>query len=329
LIAEKNYAEAYRSLAHSLRQSYMDLVARKLKLRAERYLFRLAEDELKLARGNLERGTVPPGAVAGKELDVNEHRVRLATEEEEFAAALRSFARIAGLKELREESIPDELPSPAYSPAHAKTILAEFLRQGGRFTFQAEVSALQAQEADLNYRIARVRLLPKFDAAASQSLQNVTTAGPGTVGQTGVSYQTLMVRMNWAIFDGLEARGRKRHWLANRELHERRAQVAMDAALERAQQLERRLALDAQMMEYADQRLGIAVLGEQQQRDEFKLGNAPETGIQAATASRYQWEARSANARVNFLARWSEFVSLAGLDPVINHLPSRYVRESR
>ena len=42
-----------------------------------------------------------------------------------------------------------------------------------------------------------------------------------------------------------------------------------------------------------------------------------------------QFEANNANVRANFLARWSEFVSLAGLDPAMNHLPARYVREKR
>lgn len=329
LLAEKNYAEAYRSLAHTLRQSYMDLIARKLTLRAARFRYRMAEDELKVARGNLERGTVAPGFVSGKELDVNEHQVQLAGQEEEFAAALRAFARLAGLKEFSEESLPNELARPAYSPALAKTILAGVLRDGGKFTFEAELNALRAQQADLNYRIARVRLLPKFDAAGIYSLQNLTTAGPGTVAQTGVAYQTLALRMTWPIFDGLETRGHKLQALASRELHQRRAQLASEASLERAQQLERRLALDARLMEFGDTRLGIAALGEQQQRDEFRLGNAPESGIAAATANRYEWEARSTSARANFLARWSEFVSLAGLDPVVNHLPARHARENR
>jgi hypothetical protein len=42
-----------------------------------------------------------------------------------------------------------------------------------------------------------------------------------------------------------------------------------------------------------------------------------------------QSHAQSINARAVFLSRWSEFVSLAGADPVLNQLTSRHDREKR
>jgi outer membrane protein TolC len=329
LIAEKNYAEAYRTLVQILRHSYMELVARKMSLKAARFTYQVAVDELKLARSTFERGGISPGDLAGQELTTNEHEVRLAMQEQDFADVLQSFTRLSGAMDLTETAIPDDFPRPTYSSALAKEILAEALRDGGKFSLEAEINALKAREADLNYQIERVRLRPKVDAVAVQSLQNLATAGPNTVVQTGVSTQTVAVRFDWWLFDGYAARGAKREALALREIFERRTRQASEAALERAQQLERRLALDARLLEFSDAKLGIALAGERQRREELELGKTSPVGIANTQAIRLLREAESANARANFLGRWSEFVSLVGLDPVMNQLPARYAREKR
>jgi hypothetical protein len=172
-------------------------------------------------------------------------------------------------------------------------------------------------------------LLPKFEAAGISSVQNLATAGPTSVTQTGVAYQTLALRLNWSIFDGWASRGEKRQALLSRELYERRKQQASEAALEQAQYLERRLGLDARMMEIANTRLVETQAAEQQQRDDFAAGRTSQVGAATAHQSRLDHEAYNANVRAGFLARWSEFVSLAGIDPVMNHLPARYAREKR
>lgn len=327
LMAEKRYAEAYRALAQALRESYMRLVAQKLGLQAARYQHQLRTEDFNRSRAEHERGALPDREFNARELAFAEQGLQLAVAEEEFAAARRGIARLAGTEEIEEESIPDAFPAPSYSPALAKGILADVLREGGQFSFDAEMNALQAQEADLNYRIARVRLLPKLEAAAISSVQNLATAGPNAITQTGVATQTLAVRLDWWIFDGLAARGEKRQALLNREMFERRTQQATERALEQVQQLERRLALDARMLEIAGIRLREAEEEAQRQRDELAAGRAAESAVASARLNLLHHQAHNANLRTSFLARWSEFVSLAGLDPAMNNLPARYARE--
>ena len=329
LMAEKSFTAAARLLAVTLRQSYLQLIVKKAALKQVRLAQQFRTEELKVLRDKRDRGLASTADVAGWELGFNEQAVQLAIVEEDFTAARRLFARLAGLPELPEEEVPDTIPKPAYSSALTHSLLADLLRDGGKFSFEAEVNALRAEEAELNYRIARVRLLPKFDALASYGLQNLATANNNGVSQTGVTIQTVGLRVTWSIFDGLATRGEKQQALATKRLYERRFQTAAEVALEEVQGLGRKLDLDARMLEFGDTRLNVAVLSEQRMKDESQLGNVPQTAIDATRLQRYQAEVNNATARANFLGTWSVFVSRAGLDPLLNTLPARHAREKR
>ncbi|MGH7955723.1 MAG: TolC family protein, partial [Opitutaceae bacterium] len=122
LIAEKNYAEAYRALAVTLRQSYLELVMKKARLRHARHAFKRAESDLDVLKRNASQ--VSPSLISGRELDLREARLELDRVEAEFTAGRRKLARFAGLAELPEDKIADELPKPAYVPALASSITA-------------------------------------------------------------------------------------------------------------------------------------------------------------------------------------------------------------
>ena len=203
------------------------------------------------------------------------------------------------------------------------------LREGGKETFAAQVAALHVQEADLSYRIARVRLLPKFNASASYSLQNTTNATQSSVSQTGVASQNIGVNAQWNFFDGFATRGEKQGAMASKRFYERQLQTAAEAALDQAQALQRELDLDARAMAMSEQRRGLAEFGAKRVKEEVELGVVPASTNGAATENVYFSEAGEGAARAALLARWSEFVSLAGVDPVLNNIPARYVREKR
>ncbi|HVS51463.1 MAG TPA: TolC family protein [Opitutaceae bacterium] len=326
LMAEKNYAEAARQLAVTLRQSYLELVVKKMRLKQARAALELATDDLKLAQERAAHGEIAPGDMAGRELSFREQSLQVATVEEEFAAARRSFARVAGLKELPESEVADEIPAPKYSEATTQAILAGFMRDGGKTAFEAEINSMRATEADLNYRIARVKLLPKLDALLSHSLQNSTNVSGNSVTQTGISTDTIGLHVGWSIFDGFYSRGEKRSALADRRRYEQRSERAAAEALDRAQNLTRRLGFDLQAMDFAQAHVNIAKASQEQLEAELPRGTVSPSMIGATKVSRYQAEADRASMRANFFGRWSELVSLAGLDPAINTLPARYVR---
>jgi outer membrane protein TolC len=221
------------------------------------------------------------------------------------------------------------MAKPVYSPALASSLLAGLLRAGGKSNFEVQVAELHLREADLGYRIASVRLRPKFNATAAYSLQNSTYATPVSVSQTGISQQTIEVNARWSIFDGFATRGAKLEALTDKRYWQRRLQIASETVLDEAQQLERMIALDARAMEFSEIRRAGAEVGVRRAEEEVKRGNAPQTYIDAATGDLRLGEYNNALARAAFLSDWSSFVSLAGDDPALNSLPARYAREKQ
>ncbi|MSU24778.1 MAG: TolC family protein [Opitutus sp.] len=329
LIAQKNHADAYRALAVNLRQQYLGLVAKKASLLFARYALQLVKADLERMEDKLKNGAAAEGDVFGRKLYVDDRSLDLARSEAEFVGSRRAFGRLAGIGDLAEAAIPTEIPAPVYSAPAAGVLVAVLLRDGAKSTFQAEVSALNIRNADLSYRIARVRLLPMFNASAAYTLLNTTNASPVAVTQTGVTQQSVGLNAVWTIFDGFAARGAKLAALADKRLAERQLQAVTEATLDQAQNLERLLALDAQAMQMSEQRRGLAEGVVRRAQEEFKLGNVPQSSIDEATANLRLSESNNALARATFLSRWSEFVSLAGDDPVLNNLPLRYAREKR
>ncbi len=82
---------------------------------------------------------------------------------EDFAHAKRLLLLTAGLLELSDDSIPDEIPKPVYSAEIPEALMRDFGGDGLNETFQAEVYDYQIEESELNYKIAKYRLYPRLD----------------------------------------------------------------------------------------------------------------------------------------------------------------------
>ncbi|MEX2044465.1 MAG: TolC family protein [Opitutus sp.] len=328
-IAEKNYAEAYRLLAVALRSGYVDLVATKLHVRQLRQRQRLREAALATDQEKLASGTISPGHAERQKLAAREAALGLGRAEMQLVALCRAFARLAGLAEFTETNIPGLVPKPVHSAGLASAVVAPLLREGGRSAFEAQVHALNAQEADLRLEIARVRLLPKFNATAGYYLENTTNATLLNVTQQGVERQGFAINAQWSIFDGLATRGARQEALAAKRLAERRLATAAGEAVERVQNLQRLLEIEAEAVELAEERRGFLMEELERTRGEVELGNAPPSRIEQVSADLDQQEAYAAMARANYLRVWSELVSLAGADPALNNLPASHVRHQR
>jgi outer membrane protein TolC len=329
LIAERSYDEAYRLLALNLRQLFLALIVKKAALAQARPALGLAESNLALEREKLGRGMVARNQVSLRELSIREARLHVARLESDFAGDRRRFARVAGIGELAEEEIPSEIPKPAYSPGLASNILAALMSDGAKGIFEAQIADLRIREAGLRYDIEKVRLRPKFYASAGTSLENATTATPDAVTLQGYTRQTVSVNAQWYIFDGLATRGAKMEVLTMKRRQARRLEVVTEEALEHAQQLERQLAIDAEALEISEIRHGIAAEELRRASLEFDLGNLPKTSLAGAESTVRMTEAGLAAARAVFLSRWSELVSLAGIEPVLNNPPVSHGREPR
>lgn len=328
-IAEKNFGEAYRLVLLTLRQSYLDLVTLKSGLVQQRHRQKLREAALESDQEKLVSGLVSPGYVEGQKLTVREHALELERAEVRFLNARRLFARAAGIPELPESEVAGEMPRPAHVPEVSTAVLAAMLRDGGKNTFEAQMYELQVNEAELAYKIARVRQLPKLNVSAGHYLENTTNANELSVTQQGVERQTVRLNAQWAIFDGFATRGAKREALAAKRLYESRMENAAADALERAQGLERLLKVEAAAMEMAETRRAIAIESRRRQSEEVELGNLAATVTEEATSQVLLSEANLAQARAAYLRIWSEFVSVAGADPLLTPFLARHARELR
>ncbi|MDO8543495.1 MAG: TolC family protein [Opitutaceae bacterium] len=329
LIAEKNFAEAYRSLSVLLRQTYLDLMIKKARLQHGRYMFERAQSDLATLKADPTRVSI--AFISGRELDLREAKLELDRSEVEFAAGLRRFARLAGLDGgvLTEEKIADDLPRPTYTPAAASAITARVLRERGAGSYEPQILALRVREAEHRYDIEKVRLLPKFNAGAGYSLDNSSTVGTDRVEQQAITRQNVNITAQWNLFDGFATRAAKMEARSAQRLYQRRLSVAVEALLEQVQALERSLRLDAEHLDISDARYAIAVEGKKRTTEESALGQVAKADIERAEGNILISRANVFTARAKFFADWSEFVSIAGVDPVLQNLPNRHVREKR
>lgn len=326
LLAEKNLAKVYRDLAVLLRRMYLGLVAEKASLKQGREALRLQRENIAVLKERLARGAISPAEVAGEELRLRESTLQQDRREADFLTSRASFSRVAGVPPIAESAIADELPRPVFSAALTTALSAAVLRDGAKSTLEAEMLDLRVREALLRYRIERVRLLPKFSASYNYSLENTTTVGT-SVGQRAVDRQTVGIGGSWAIFDGLATRAAKLDAKIGQRIAEARREAELAALQGQVQALERQLKLDAEQLELVEIRRGMALEGLRRVTEEVALGNIAKGEIDRQQNGVLAAEAQAFQARAALLARWSEFVALAGADPVLQNLPVRHARE--
>ena len=60
--------------------------------------------------------------------------------------------------------------------------------------------------------------------------------------------------------------------------------------------------------------------------DDVKLGYASQATLETSNMDLYVTEFDLTFARTDYLSKWTEFVSTAGMDPAISNISARYVR---
>ncbi len=108
-----------------------------------------------------------------------------------------------------------------------------------------------------------------------------------------------------------------------------RKTAELEALLQQAQHLERQLKLDREGVELAEIRHGLAIEGRRRIAEEAALGNLPKGDVERAEVGILQANAVRLSARAALLSRWSEYVAIAGEDPILNAFPVRYATEQK
>jgi outer membrane protein TolC len=325
-VAEKNFAEAYRLLAVSIREQYFALVGKKILLRNSQFNLKLTKESEAAQQARFEAGSTSQAELTNFKMITEQAQLDADRAQEDYNYSKQVFLRLVGIDSLDEDSIPLGLPHAEFNAPKADAVLTGFVGGGVESTFQSDVYQLYIRQQDLSYRIAKVRLLPKFSANAGISYSNNVQPTASGVNQYKVESETYNVAANWTIFDGFSTRSAKLAALANKRLYERQKQTYVDSTIDQISNMRHQLGFSARSMSLVEVR--TALLGAQVKRlnQDVGLGYASEASRDAGILDLYATEYQQAFARTDFWSRWTEFVSLAGDDPALANLSSRYVR---
>lgn len=320
-ITQKNYAEAYRTLALSLRSQYLGLVARKIAWRNARAAQERAAYNLSVAEAKLGYGTLSQAAMLMPRLAMEDAKLYADRQEEDLAVLLRAFQRLAGLSELSADRIPNDIPNFAYDPAAGTTMLARFQSDSWKENLSIQAAQSWVRVAALNYKQAKYRLYPMFSFGASIAQSNSTSASQNSVSQVGVLSKFYGISASWQIFDGRATKAAQISARANQKYYERLLDNQTNAVLEQARVLEKQVGFSFRALKLAETRNAQNESYAQLKQDEVKQGLASQAESDTALSLVDGSRLNLVNQRLDFLSRWAEFYSLTEGDPALKILP--------
>jgi len=325
-IAERQFADAYRTLATSIREQYMGLIEKRVILRNARFQQHLAEKALATQKARFEAGSVSEAEVQGFNMNVDDTTLAADRAEEDYRYSKRVFTRLVGIDDLSDDLIPLEIPHPEYSASLADAVLSGFVGQGIETTFQSQVYKMNLEQADKNISIAKVRLLPKFAGTASYNQTNNTSISGTSINQDKIQQETFSLQANWTIFDGFATRGTRLSALASKRQTELSEKNYVDSTLDSISYLRHQLGFAQRAMALTEVHDALYASQLKRFREDKDLGYASEATIDVGTLNVNAADLNMELARVTYLSNWTDFISLAGIDPAIDNVPSRYVR---
>ena len=182
-IAERNYADAYRQLIVSVRTQFMTLIGKKIGLRNADFALQQAEEALAAAKDKITAKTLPPGADIGAQMAMDDARLTRDRMIEDLENSVRIFALSIGKADFGTQNIPNEIPRPSYEPDTAAQLLQRFVQEQGEKTYAIANLRDEIKQAELSYRMAKVRLRPMIGFSAYFSQQPTVSVGSGPVQQ--------------------------------------------------------------------------------------------------------------------------------------------------
>jgi outer membrane protein TolC len=325
-IADRQYAEAYRLLATMIREQYMLLIEKKITLRNEDFKVKIAEEAFEAQKVRFQSGASSEAELQTFQLALDDERLTRDRAAEDFSNFKRQFMHLVGIEQLDDHAVPIDIPHPEYSSDLADAVLSGFVGNGIESTFQRQVFEMQVKQQEGQYDIAKVRLLPTLGFGANYSYSYYTAAGQGSVSQVGISSMSYGLNANWNLFDGFATRGAKMAALEAKRAVELQLKSYVDATVDSVNDMRHQLGFAARAQALAE--IHYVLIDSQVKRlgEDRSLGFASQASIDTGRLNLYAVEYYQASARGDYLGRWTEFISLAGLDPAIDNVSPSYVR---
>jgi outer membrane protein TolC len=321
-IAEKNYAEAYRNLALSVRAQYLSLVVLKMRQRNAAFTLKVAEDTLQLNEERLQKGTVSLGEIIPIRLGVDEAKLALDNTEADLENSREVLAQTTGLDSLPLENIPEEIPvtSLQYVALSLETKVAGFVETGVKNTNLAMNLSWAIDQANLSYKIQKYRLFPRLGISASVIQANSTSATSTIVSQAGIYSESINLFASWSIFDGFATKGTKLAALAARRTSENALRNYLKTARNQAIRQKQQLMFAYRTMQIAEVRLNIAQGVVIKAFEDMGRGSASQGEVDKAKLNLNYQMLVNATTRAEFLNRATELYSLLNIDPIVGNL---------
>ncbi len=318
-ISQGRYRDAYRLFAQEIRGQYMQLVLGKLGLVRARFTQQYAKDQLKIGEERYEQKLISDTQIFTTRLDAERADINVERLEFDLASAKQAFARLTGTPELADDAIPEAVPTVTYPATQCDQLLADFLAQKDYPTIEADILRKQIEIGDLNYRVQKVRLLPKVSVAVgtNQDEQSYTL---NTAQKYRVTSYYAGVQVNWSIFDGFSTRAAVHSALANRRQLEGAYQDLSARLATQARQQNKLIYFSARNMAIDDRYLDGGEGDFRNKQDDFKRGVISEADLSLIRLGLYDRQINAYRSRIDVLQRVGDFLGTIEQDPVSAYL---------
>lgn len=318
-IAGGNFEVAYRGLVYELRVKYLGLIVQKVAVARTKLYVSHLQQQARLGEERLQKRVISDAELYPMQLAAEQGMIVLERTEFDYQNAKHSFARLAGMSEIQDAQIPDEIPVVHYANETYAQKLGRYLSLPELPSIEAVNMRHQMEIEELNYRNQRVRLLPKVNlvVGASQDEQSYTL---NTASKYRVNSIYGGVGVNWTIFDGFAAGAGRRNALLRKRQIRSEYEDLVDRLTLQAQQQAKYLNFSARNMAITDRALtsGAGLLKSRQ--DDFTRGTASESDVKLAEIAYYDARINAYNARTEFLLKNGEFLGTLNEDPALSNL---------
>lgn len=321
-ISHDQYEDAYRQLAQDIRSTYLGLVLVKCQLANARFNLALANEALRSGEERVAKKTLAEGELFRLRIGAQQSDINVAALESQFLETKQSFEALTGSPAPEDDQIPDAIPELVYYKPTYDNIVSSFLSQKEPATPGLESLRRQIIISDLDYRNARKRLLPTLSMSAGMS-QDEQSYTQNIAQKYGVRSKYVTLNVNWSIFDGLATRGAIASSLARKRLSQANYTQAIDAVQRLAQSSARAVEIAYRQMALNDRLLDNSLQYLKYRREDFKRGQTSEVDVNSAQAAYNGALVGAINARVNFLMKGAELVSVTARDPALASLSKK------
>ena len=318
-IAKGSYREGYRLLCQEIRSGYMGLIAQKLFAKRSEFYARYANDHLAQAEDRLTKKVISEAEIFPIRIDTEQAQITSEKAAFDFANAKASLARLAGVAEISDDSIPDSIPKADYFPATFDGLLAGYLAQKDLPTTEAVNMKHSLEVQNLTYENSKTALRPKFNlmAGTTQDEQSFTA-------NVGQKYEVNSIYIgifgSWSIFDGFSSRAATRSALARRRQIENDYRALTEQLSVQAQAQVKSINFAARSMAITERYLGSAEGFLNLRKEERGRGVRSEAEVTQAQTNLYDVQLNAINARADFLQKTGEFLGTIMEDPALSNV---------